>query len=494
MTHVKIPDVDYARAKNAAKAVKSRLHDLGNEVCLNHAYEAVAATLGFKTWAVMKARLDGDQGIGDTPSTTSCEAPRGDRPKQGRLTWHDLRLGEYNPVVMIHGPSGQRRDIVMKEIACQIEKLPRRIRAISFGKLDSGLPLALTGDYWNRGPDGQPNAATFILDPTSHGSAINIFDLPFRSDRPSPAHLRRIVSFLGELTLVNQVASGEAFLSNAVNELYARFIGREQLMYHVGVVPEIDEFCARVGMEPNEKYTSWRNLAFALANWRQFKLARVAWRHGTPRLEHLMGVIRDDVIVDSYGGVRMAGERMLDACMRMISSAIRTYPSLQRPTAVDFGQTKVEIIGIELADGHVSAAASLLYKLAFEASVMEHGEIRSDTHLLISGAELVSDDLQGLLARAHEDDGPRIVLATADTARISDLDRFVTSHVVTGCSTRASVQELCGNLKIGPAGFESIHERLFGNHDENKIEAFCVRKKFVTQREGLVSVPVRRDR
>lgn len=494
MTHVKIPDVDYARAKNAAKAVKSRLHDLGNEVCLNHAYEAVAATLGFKTWAVMKARLDGDQGVGNTSSTTSCEAPRGDRPKQGGLTWHDLRLGEYNPVVMIHGPSGQKRDIVMKEIACQIEKLPRRIRAISFGKPDSGLPLALTGDYWNRGPDGQPNAATFILDPTSHGSAINIFDLPFRSDRPSPAHLRRIVSFLGELTLVNQASSGEAFLADTVNQLYVRFIEHEPLRYLAGVVPQIDEFCQQAGMSLVEGRTTWRELALELAGMLQPKLAGAAWRHGNPRLEHLMSVIRDDVIVDTYGGVRMAGERMVDVCVRMVSLAIRTYPFLQRPTAVDFGEAPVEIVGIKLADGHDSAAASLLYKLAFEASVMEHGEIRSDTHLLISGAELVSDDLQGLLARAHEDDGPRIVLATADTARISDLDRFVTSHVVTGCSTRASVQELCGNLKIGPAGFESIHERLFGNHDENKIEAFCVRKKFVTQREGLVSVPVRRDR
>lgn len=494
MTHVKIPDVDYARAKNAAKAVKSRLHDLGNEVCLNHAYEAVAATLGFKTWAVMKARLDGDQSAGETPSATSCEAPREDRPKQAGLTWHDLRLGEYNPVVMIHGPAGRKRDIVMREIAGQIEKLPRRIRAISLGKPDSGLPLALIGDCWSRDPNEQPNAATFVLDPTSHSSAINIFDLPFRSNRPSPAHLRRIVSFLGELTLVNQVSSGEAFLSDAVNELYARFIDREQLMYRVGAVPQIDEFCAQAGMKLDEKYTSWRNLALALATRLQPKLAGAAWRHGSPRLEHFMSVIRDEVIVDTYGTVRTSGELMVDACVRMVSLAIRTYPFLQRPTAVDFGQTPVEIIGIELADGRASAAASLLYKLAFEASVLEHGEIRSDTHLLVSGAELVPDDLPGLLARAHEEDGPRIVLATADTARVGDLDRFVTSHVVTGCSTRASVQELCSNLKIGPAGFESIHDRLFGTHDENKLEAFCVRKKFVTQREGLIVIPVRRDR
>ncbi len=493
MTHVKIPDVDNARAKNAAKAVKSRLHDLGNEVCLNHAYEAVAATLGFKTWAVMKASLDGDQSAIDAPPATSYQAPREDRRKKGGLNWHDLRLGEYNPVVMIHGPSGRKRDIVMREIASQTEKHPRRIRGISLGKPDNGLALALAGNCWNRDSDEQPSADTFVLDPMSQRSAINIFDLPFRANRPSPAHLCRIVSFLGELTLVNQVSSGEAFLSDAVNELYARFIDREQLMYHAGVVPQIDEFCARVGMRPDEK-TSWRNLASALTTWLQPKLARAAWRHGSPRLEHFMSVICDEAIVDTYGAVRIAGERMVDACTRMVASAIRTYPFLQRPTAVDLGQTKVEIIGIELAEGQVSAAASLLYKLAFEASVLEHGEVRSDTHLLIAGAELMPNDLQGLLERAHEEDGPRIVLVTADTARVSALDRFVTCHVVAGCSTRASVQELCDKLKIGPAGFESIHERLFGAHDENKLETFCVRKKFVTQREGLVVIPVRRDR
>ncbi|MCZ7862707.1 hypothetical protein O9X98_15130 [Agrobacterium salinitolerans] len=494
MTHVKIPDVDYARAKNAAKAVKSRLHDLGNEVCLNHAYEAVAAGLGFKTWAVMKASLDGDQSAIETPPATSYQAPREDRPKQGGLTWHDLRLGEYNPVVMIHGPSGRKRDIVMREIASQIEKPPRRIRGISFGKPDDRLALALMGGDWSRDPNEQPNAATFVLDPMSQRSAINIFDLPFRSNRPSPAHLRRIVSFLAELTLVNQVSSGEAFLSDAVNQLYTHFIDREPLKYQAGVVPQIDEFCQQAGLVLDEGDRSWRNLALKLASKLQPKLAGIAWRHGSPRLEHFMVVIRDEVLMDTYGTVRMAGERMVDACMRMVSSAIRTYPFLQRPTARDLGQTRVEIIGIELADGQVSAAASLLYKLAFEASVLEYGEVRSDTHLLISGAELVSDDLQGLLERAHEEDGPRIVLVTAETARLSALDRFVTSHVVTGCSTRASVQDLCDKLKIGPAGFESIHERLFGAHDENKLETFCVRKKFVTQREGLVVIPVRRDR
>lgn len=494
MTHVKIPDIDCARAKNAAKAVKSRLHDLGNEVCLNHAYEAVAATLGFKTWAVMKARLDGAQSTDKVAPTTSHEAPIEDRPKQNGLTWNDLRLGEYNPVVMIHGPSSRKRDIVVREIASQIERPPRRIRGICLGKPDDRLALALAGDYWNGwDPNEQPNAATFVLDPMSQRSAINIFDLPFRSNRPSPTHLRRIVSFLGELTLVNQVSSGEAFLSDAVNELYTRFIDREQLMYREGVVPQIDEFCAQRGMQPNEKYTSWRNLALSLANCLQPKLARAAWRQGSPRLEHFMSVIRDELLMDTYGTVKMAGERMVDACSRLVACAIRTYPFLQRPTAMDFGQTKLEIVGIELADGQVSVAASLLYKLAFEASVLEQGEVRSDTHLLISGAELVSDDLQGLLEHAHKEDGPRIVMVTADTVLVSALDRFVTSHVVTGCSTRASVQELCNNLKIGPAGFESIHERLFGAHDDNKLEAFCVRKKFVTQREGLVAIP-QRDR
>ena len=494
MTHVKIPDVDYARAKNAAKAVKSRLHDLGNEVCLNHAFEAVAATLGFKTWAVMKARLDGNQSADETPSTASYEASHEDRTKQGGLAWHDLRLGEYNPVVMIHGPSGHKRDIVMREIASQIEKPPRRIRGISLGKPDNELALALTGDYWNRDPNDQPIATTFVLDPMSQRSAINIFDLPFRFNRPSPAHLRRIVSFLGELTLINQATSGAAFLSDAVNQLYTHFVDHEPLKYHAGVVPQIDEFCQQAGLALEEGRTSWRDLALKLASMLQPKLAGVAWRHGSPRLEHFMAAIRDEFLMDTYGAVKMAGERMVDACMRMVSSAIRTYPFLQRPTAMDFGQSKVEIIGIELADGQASAAASLLYKLAFEASVLEHGEVRSDTHLLISGAELLSDDLQGLLEHAHDEDGPRIVLVTEDPARVSSLDRFVTSHVVTGCSTRASVQELCNNLKIGPTGFESIHERLFGTHDENKLEAFCVRKKLVTQREGLVVIPVRRDR
>jgi hypothetical protein len=494
MTHVEITAVDHARAKSAAKAVKSRLHDLGNDVCLNHAYEAVAASLGFKTWAVMKASLDCGMDPQSVPSQPPSHPVETFPPSQAGLAWRHLQVGENNPVVMIHGPPTRKRDIVLHEVASHYEKAPGRIRAITLGKPEDELAHALTGDYWNRGPSGRPGASVFHLHPTSDTSSINIFDLPFGTDRPSAKHLARIVAFLGELTLLNQAISGEAFLSNAVNQMYARFIDDKPFRYCVGNVPQIDEFCQQAGIALDVGQTSWREIALELADRLQLKLARVAWRHSCPTLQHLMLAIRDHIVMDSYGSVRVAGELMVDVCARMVSVAIREYPFLRRPTAFDFGQSQVEVVGIDVRNGHTSAAVSLLYRLAFEASAMECGDIGSDTLLLISGAELVWKDLPALLASAHEEDGPRIVFAAADGVCVDEVARFVTSHVIAGCASRASVQELCSGLSIGPTGFESIHERLFGNHDDSKLEAYCIRRKFVNQREGLVTIPIRRDR
>jgi hypothetical protein len=488
MTNVKIPDVDHVRAKNAAKAVKSRLSQLGSEVCLNHAYEVVAATLGFKTWAVMKANLDGNQ-FTETRLPYPINNVSSDKnSKQSMVRWQDVEIGDYNPVVMIHGPSGSKRDAVMVAATRNSQKAPRRIRGIVLGTSNSGLDEALSDD-WSRCLDGQPNRAMFVLNPMSHRSAINIFDLPFRATKPSPSHLRRIVSFLGELTLLSQTTSGHAFLADAVAELYGHFMVREPLMYQTGTVPQIDEYCMLAGIELDEKCTSWYELAITLATKFQSKLAGVAWRHACPRLEHLMNVLRQEIIMDTYGEVKIAGERIVDSCMRLLAIAIRAYPFFQRPTAMDLGQTKVEIIGIELADGQVTAATTLFYRLVFEASIMEYGEIQNDTHILISGGELLPDELQGLLESAHEPDGPKIVLINDSTLCTSGIDRFVTSHIVAGCSTRASVEELCDRLKIDQDGLEAIHERLFGKFDEEKLEVFCVKKTFVAQREGLVFIP-----
>lgn len=53
------PRLDADRSKAHAKAIKARLNDLGIEIKLSHAYEALASSHGFRNWATMSALSEG---------------------------------------------------------------------------------------------------------------------------------------------------------------------------------------------------------------------------------------------------------------------------------------------------------------------------------------------------------------------------------------------------------------------------------------------------
>lgn len=56
------PRLDAARSKTHAKAVKTRLTELGVDIKLSHAYEALASAHGFRNWATMSAGLSDTSG------------------------------------------------------------------------------------------------------------------------------------------------------------------------------------------------------------------------------------------------------------------------------------------------------------------------------------------------------------------------------------------------------------------------------------------------
>ncbi|MNU56078.1 hypothetical protein D3C71_451650 [compost metagenome] len=56
------PRLDADKSKAHAKAVKTRLNELGVDIKLSHAYEALASSHGFRNWATMSAGLSGTSG------------------------------------------------------------------------------------------------------------------------------------------------------------------------------------------------------------------------------------------------------------------------------------------------------------------------------------------------------------------------------------------------------------------------------------------------
>jgi hypothetical protein len=491
MTHVEIPAVDYVRAKNAAKAVKTRLHDLGNDVCLNHAYEAVAASLGYKTWAVLKSRLDGET---QPDAAAHVSALRQDEnTAKADLGWFDLALGDYNPVVMVHGPAGRKRDAVIGAFAGNVSKVAKRVRVINFGVPDRELAERLVERHQIPGRQPtKPDGVLFNLDPTAVESSINFLDLPLGETKPSKARRYGIIRFLEKLTELGGYTGAQDFFGNLVDSTYQKFMEREPTRFSEGVVPEIDKWIAVAGFSFPEA-GSWIDVAHLLVGQLQFRLARIAWRHACPRLENLMVEMRYYPFVGTYRQHKIDGEAVIDICSRMISRAIRDYPFLRRPTAVDFAAVgELHVVGIDTTTGASQEAVSLLYRLAFDASVIGFDDFDQQTLVVVSGAEAITGKVKWLLESAHQEGGPMVVIAAADGSGLDQFDHLVTSHIVVGCSTRASVKVICDRLKISEAGFETMHERLFGDFDAKRIEGFAVKRKFVNQREGLITVHQRR--
>lgn len=62
--------IDADGAKKLARNLKKRFAELGIEICLNHAYEAVAAMRGHTNWATMKAAMDRSEGTGSAAASS----------------------------------------------------------------------------------------------------------------------------------------------------------------------------------------------------------------------------------------------------------------------------------------------------------------------------------------------------------------------------------------------------------------------------------------
>lgn len=489
MTHVEIPAVDYARAKNAAKAVKTRLHELGNNVCLNHAYEAVAATLGFKTWAVMKANLDKGDGarVASGPISAECEVRQ-----RGQPTIGDLTVGENNPVVMVHGPAGSRRNKTVSGVAKLNVNPKRPFRVIGLGAPDTELAAYLANSldkllHGHGHPAGQDDIV-FTLNPYLEKCSVNPFDLPYGATAPAANKRAWLVSFLQRLAGDGHRTTSSRFLEQGIDLLYKKFMFEEPFRYHAGVNEDVDAHLAGAVLPDG---VTWIAVARFLMQKFQMRLARLAWRHASPRLEHLMTVLRHEDLLD-IGGYRdspIPGERLADKYVRVVSSAVREYPFFRRPTAVDFDGGAVRIIGIEQPNGPADSAVALMFRLVAEQCFFGDDRGATGTRVVSSGAELIQAELVELMELAHAEGD--ISLIVASDRELPDLERLTTTHVVSGCASRAAVQEVCARLNISGVGFELIHDRLFEDFDEKRIETFCVRRKFVGQREGMVVIPLR---
>jgi intracellular multiplication protein IcmB len=251
-------------------------------------------------------------------------------------------------------------------------QLPR-IAIIDIGPSSSGLISLLQEAL----PKDRKGEAAYYRMKMSPEYAINPFDTQLGCRRPMPLDRAFLVNFLTILgTDVGEThppAGLSAIVGAAIDALYEKFDDRSKkgspARYNPGVSATIDAAIKEHNLEIKPGFTCWWELVDRLFERNDINRAIVAQRHAVPRLENLMTILRDDQVMAVHGKAKIAtGEFVVDVCARMVSSAIREYPILQRPTAFDPGDARVVALDLDevapKGGGPADKQTALMYMLA----------------------------------------------------------------------------------------------------------------------------------
>ncbi|WP_151193869.1 AAA family ATPase [Cysteiniphilum sp. JM-1] len=190
----------------------------------------------------------------------------------------------------------------------------------------------------------------------SEHDAINPFDTLFGARFPSHSHKAFIINFLCLLLsdddgkLPQDISTMISMIIDATYHYFAQDDYAKQ--YISGQHPDIDSFISH--HQDKDQLNTWWAVCDALYLQQEHALAKVAHCHAMPNLSDTIRFAHEPAIVDLYHKVQCGSENYLEYYCRMISSAIRNFPSLISSTKLDFSNAR--IVALDLA--HVATAGS----------------------------------------------------------------------------------------------------------------------------------------
>lgn len=258
-------------------------------------------------------------------------------------------------------------------------------------------------------------------------NAINPFDTQLGCRYPLPLERAFLVNFLTTLGTEpgdeRPPAGLSGILGVAIDSVYEKLDDRHRKgvpnKYNPGVSRAVDRALAAHGISFENGVTCWWDLVDTLFQKGDVHNAMLAQRHAVPRLENLMTALRDDQVMDVHGEAKIStGEKVVDVCARMISSAIREFAILQRPTSFDIGDARVVALDLDEVAPKGGAQAdkqtALMYMLA-------RFVLARDFYLNKENLQIIPEDYQSY----H---GPRI-RRLRETPKLLAYDEFHrTSH------------------------------------------------------------------
>src|SRR5690606_21893932 len=130
-----------------------------------------------------------------------------------------------------------------------------------------------------------------------------------------------------------------------------------------------DRAIDKYGIQYAPGVTSWWEIVDELFKRGDTHAAMLAQRHAVPRLEDFQAILFDEQVTDIHGTAKtLTGERVVDVAARVLSSALREYPILQRPTNFDIGEARVVALDLDevapKGGGPADKQTALMYMLA----------------------------------------------------------------------------------------------------------------------------------
>lgn len=228
-----------------------------------------------------------------------------------------------------------------------MQRLPR-IAIIDIGPSSSGLISLLREAL----PKQQRHLVAYHRLRMKEQYSINPFDTQLGSRYPTPIERSFLVNFMS--LLVTPLGSERTYdamtdmVGMVIDELYKNMADENNPnRYAPEIVRKVDELIPSLDIKI-DSHTTWWEVTDALFKKGYAHEAMLAQRHATPLIADAASICRSPAIEDLFGKVTIGtGEILVQAFNRMISSAIREYPILARPTQFDLGEARVVSLDLD---------------------------------------------------------------------------------------------------------------------------------------------------
>lgn len=346
-------------AKKRAQAMKSRLKEMGHEIPLTHAYEALATSCGFRNWPTMKAhltstvalkdRLEPRQG-GETANRSVFFDEQGNpwTPTHGRSHGYDL---VYAPPGKGKTSFSQALDLI--RLDQNVDAWSPSIPEITIIDLE-GTSHALMNRIREEVPKKSRHLVRHVRLMADRTQSINVFDTPLGMRRPPAAQRLVLANFLVSLLGLPRILEAlpdETYplVLDVVDRVYAvKSDGTPHSrpkMYEKGRLPELDRDVSAV-LPVDGGALSWWQVADAFFHANKVEHAIMAQRYAVPLLSDAIPVLMD--ISKSMGeSGRMKEMAVSEKLMRCISRHLQLFPLLSNETDLRISR-RGSALGVDL--------------------------------------------------------------------------------------------------------------------------------------------------